>query len=230
MRLDKFISHASGIPRDSAKRAIRKKEVLVNGEIIRSAAHKVSADDIVHWNSQLLALSGPRYIMLHKPQGYICATEDGQHPTVLDLLAENPNGLSIAGRLDIDTTGLVLITDDGQWLHRVISPKHKCKKTYIATLEQAVSQDTIEQFAKGILLKGEDKITAPAQLTALTDTQVEVVLSEGRYHQVKRMFAACGNHVLELHRNQIGTITLDETLEEGEYRALTATEVASIFS
>ena len=230
MRLDKFISHASGLPRDIAKRVIRKKEVTVNGVMIRSAAHQVEPDDDIQLNSQKLEIRGPRYFMLHKPAGYVCATEDGDHPIVLDLLEEDPSGLSIAGRLDIDTTGLVLLTDDGQWLHRVISPRSDCKKVYEVRLQDQVTQDTVDQFAQGIMLRGEDKATAPALCVPMPDHGAEVTLSEGRYHQVKRMFAACENHVVALHRKKIGVVELDDALEPGQYRELTADEVASFLA
>lgn len=230
MRLDKFVSHASGLPRDIAKRVIRKKEVTVNGVMIRSAAHQVELDDEIHLNSEKLEIRGPRYILMHKPAGYVCATEDGDHPIVLDLIEEDPSGLSIAGRLDIDTTGLVLLTDDGQWLHRVISPKSDCKKVYEVRLHDPVSQETIERFAQGIMLRGEDKPTAPALCVIKPDNGAKVTLSEGRYHQVKRMFAACENHVVALHRKQIGIVTLDADLEPGGYRDLSPNEIASFLS
>jgi 16S rRNA pseudouridine516 synthase len=230
MRLDKFVSHATGMPRDVAKRAVRKKSVTVNGETIKSAAQQVSPEDVITLNNRQIELRGPRYIMLHKPAGYVCATEDGDHPIVLDLLEEDPAGLSIAGRLDLDTTGLVLLTDDGQWLHRVISPKRECHKVYEVQLQDPCSPETIEQFAQGILLRGEDKPTLAAVCVALPDNTAEVTLNEGRYHQVKRMFAACGNHVVALHRRQIGAVTLSADLPEGEFRNLTPDEVASFLS
>jgi 16S rRNA pseudouridine516 synthase len=150
---------------------------------------------------------------------------------VLDLIEDmDTEGLSIGGRLDIDTTGLVLLSDDGQWLHRVTSPRHLFSKVYRATLQEPVDQQTIDSFATGMLLRGEDKRTAPAQCEALPDNGARVTLNEGRYHQVKRMFAACGNHVVSLHREKIGAVALDDTLTEGEYRILTATEIESFTS
>ncbi|MGB4247248.1 MAG: 16S rRNA pseudouridine(516) synthase RsuA [Pseudohongiellaceae bacterium] len=228
MRLDKFVSHATGLPREISKRVVRKKQVQVNGAVVTNAAYQVAATDQVVFDDELLVISGPRYLMLHKPVGYVCATEDGDHPIVLDLLNDmDPQGLSIAGRLDIDTTGLVLLSDDGQWLHRVTSPRHLFAKVYRAQLHSPVDEQTIAAFASGMLLRGEDKPTAPAQCVALADNEAEVTLNEGRYHQVKRMFAACGNHVLALHRLKIGAVTLDADLAPGEYRALTADEIAS---
>lgn len=228
MRLDKFLSHATSIVRDQSKRAVRKKRVTVNGEVVRSAAQQVSEEDAICLDGERIYLPKPRYFMLHKPQGYVCATEDSEHPIVLDLLQEgSAAGLSIAGRLDIDTTGLVLLSDDGQWLHRVTAPRHLFPKVYQATLHDAVDESTIEQFQRGIMLRGETKATAPAQCIALADKRAEVTLQEGRYHQVKRMFAACGNHVVALHRQQIGAVRLDDNLALGAYRSLTQEEIES---
>ncbi len=228
MRLDKYISHATGMPRDHSKRAVRNKRVTVNGEVVKSAAHHVADTDRVCLDEDLLSLPQPRYLMLHKPAGVVCATEDGDHPIVLDLLnGLDPGGLAIAGRLDIDTTGLVLISDDGQWLHRVSAPRHQHSKVYRATLHAPLDDETIARFAQGLLLKGEDKPTAPARCVRLGECEAEVTLSEGRYHQVKRMFAACGNHVLRLHRHQIGSVVLDEHLAPGEFRPLTHEEIES---
>ncbi len=155
--------------------------------------------------------------------------DDPDHPTVLYFLDEPVAWkLHAAGRLDIDTTGLVLMTDDGQWSHRITSPRHHCEKTYLVTLESPVADDTAEQFAKGVQLHNEKDLTKPAVLEVITPTQVRLTISEGRYHQVKRMFAAVGNHVVELHRERIGGITLDADLAPGEYRPLTEEEIASV--
>jgi 16S rRNA pseudouridine516 synthase len=172
---------------------------------------------------------GPRYFMLNKPEGYVCSTDDPDHPTVLYFLDEPvAHKLHAAGRLDIDTTGLVLMTDDGQWSHRITSPRHHCEKTYLVTLESPVSDDTAEHFAKGVQLHNEKDLTKPAVLEVITPTEVRLTISEGRYHQVKRMFAAVGNHVVGLHRERIGAIELDPDLAPGEYRPLTEEEIASV--
>lgn len=228
MRLDKYVSHATTLPRDVSKRAVRKKRVTVNGEMVKSASHHVAQTDEICLDGQRLQLPQPRYIMLNKPVGYVCANEDGEHPIVLDLLdEESVEELSVAGRLDIDTTGLVLLSDDGKWLHRVISPRHSFNKVYYATLHEPVDEATVAQFAAGMLLRSEDKETAPAQCEPLPDNRAQVILNEGRYHQVKRMFAACGNHVVALHRNQIGAVVLDENLAPGASRSLTQEEIES---
>src|SRR5690606_9855264 len=166
-----------------------------------------------------------------KPAGYVCATTDSDHPTVLDLIADRDSeGLSIAGRLDIDTTGLVLLSDDGQWLHRVTSPRHRHPKVYEGQLQEPLNQETIDSFAAGIMLHGESRATLPAQIQSTGDRLAEVTIQEGRYHQVKRMFAACGNHVVALHRRQIGGIELDPDLQPGDYRELSEAEVAEFLT
>lgn len=232
MRLDKYISHSTGLSRTLSRRAIKKATVSVNGIVQRDAASDVSSSDRVTLDDEVLHLPGQRYVMLHKPSGYVCATEDGEHPTVLDLLSDLPEreraGLSIAGRLDKDTTGLVLLSDDGQWIHRLTSPRHAHNKHYIAQVEQPISEDDCRAFADGIMLRNEDRPTRPALLKPLPDGRAEVIISEGRYHQVKRMFAARGNRVVGLHRQQIGPLVLDPALEAGQYRPLSEKELAAL--
>ncbi|ENM2866512.1 16S rRNA pseudouridine(516) synthase RsuA [Citrobacter koseri] len=230
MRLDKFIAQQLGVSRAIAGREIRSNRVIVDGEIIRNAAFKLLPEHNVEYDGNtLVQQNGPRYFMLNKPQGYVCSTDDPDHPTVLYFLDEPvAYKLHAAGRLDIDTTGLVLMTDDGQWSHRITSPRHHCEKTYLVTLELPVAADTAEQFAKGVQLHNEKDLTKPAVLEVITPTQMRLTISEGRYHQVKRMFAAVGNHVVELHRERIGAIVLDDDLEPGEYRPLTEEEIASV--
>ncbi|MFD1802375.1 16S rRNA pseudouridine(516) synthase RsuA [Mixta tenebrionis] len=230
MRLDKFLSQQLEVSRAIAARELRAKRVTVDGEIVRDGAFKVQPEHQVEYDGNLLQLQvGPRYFMLNKPQGYVCSTEDPDHPTILWFI-EEPTAwkLHAAGRLDIDTTGLVLLTDDGQWSHRITSPRHHCEKTYLVTLESPLREDTAQIFAAGVQLHGEKAPTKPAVLEALSDTEARLTISEGRYHQVKRMFAAVGNHVVALHRERIGAIALDAALEPGEYRPLTAEEIASV--
>ncbi|KAA5933572.1 MULTISPECIES: 16S rRNA pseudouridine(516) synthase RsuA [Pantoea] len=230
MRLDKFISQQLEISRAIAHREIRGQRVTVNGEVVRDTAFKLLPDHEVAYDGNVLQmLTGPRYFMLNKPQGYVCSTDDPDHPTILYFIEEPMSfKLHAAGRLDIDTTGLVLLTDDGQWSHRITSPRHHCEKTYRVTLESPIGDDTAAQFIAGVQLHNEKSLTKPAQLEVITPTDVRLTLSEGRYHQVKRMFAAVGNRVIELHRERIGDIALDDDLEPGEYRALTEDEIASI--
>lgn len=230
MRLDKFISQQLEISRAIAGREIRARKITVNGEVERDSAYKVLPDDeIAYDGNPLVQQQGPRYFMLNKPQGYVCSTDDPDHPTVLYFIEEPAAWkLHAAGRLDIDTTGLVLLTDDGQWSHRITSPRHHLAKTYLVEVEAPLEPALVDKFAAGILLHNARTLTKPAVLEILGEKAARLTISEGRYHQVKRMFAAMGNHVVALHRESIGDIILDEQLGEGEYRALTAPEVESI--
>ncbi|SDK24523.1 16S rRNA pseudouridine(516) synthase RsuA [Microbulbifer yueqingensis] len=229
MRLDKAVSQVTDLSRAEVKRAARAGRITVNGAPVSDPSTKVLPTDEICLDSEPLEEPGPRYFMLNKPLGYVCATKDSEHPTVLDLIDEpNKHQLHIAGRLDVDTTGLVLLTDDGQWSHKVTSPRHHCDKTYYAHLAERVDDSAVDKFAKGLWLDSEKKRTRPAVLEILFANEVRVTLNEGRYHQVKRMFGALGNRVLELHRERIGDIILDEDLEEGNYRPLTPDEIASV--
>jgi 16S rRNA pseudouridine516 synthase len=227
MRLDKFICDCTGLTRSQAGKVIRQKLVTVNDELAKQPALQLKASDKVCLDGEELQLIGLRYIMMHKPAGYICSTEDPDHDTVFALMDEPLlERLHTVGRLDLDTTGIVLITDDGQWSHKISSPKHHCAKTYRVWLADPVPESAIAQFAEGIMLRGEKTLTKPAQLVILEPHQALLTISEGRYHQVKRMFAAIGNKVEKLHREQIGDLPLDPDLAEGEYRYLTDEEVA----
>ncbi|MEG9489882.1 16S rRNA pseudouridine(516) synthase RsuA [Mannheimia indoligenes] len=229
MRLDKFIAENTGLTRSQAAKVLKSGEVTVNGKIEKSGAAKISQDDEICYQGEPLEwVEEGQYFMLYKPQGYICSNDDGEYPTVFQFF-DYPlmTKLHTAGRLDVDTTGLVLLTDDGKWSHRITSPKHHCEKTYLVTLADPVEDFYAEKLAEGILLRGEKDPTLPAQLEILDDYNVNLTISEGRYHQVKRMFAALGNKVEALHRWRIGDVVLDETLAEGEFRPLTQTEIES---
>jgi 16S rRNA pseudouridine516 synthase len=198
----------------------------------KSGSVKVTDDCTVEWQGREIHKPGPRYIMLFKPDGFVCSHEDGFNQTAFMLLDEvKMEDLHFAGRLDVDTTGLVLITDDGQWSHRITSPKHKCEKTYRVWLADPVQDDYAEKFANGIQLRNEKDLTLPAQMELVDAQENEVLLTitEGKYHQVKRMFAALGNKVEHLHRERIGDIELCDTLEPGEYRYLTQQEIDSVW-
>jgi len=228
MRLDKFLSQSLGITRSQASRLLRGGEVLLNGEPVKQGAIALGESDEVAFAGQRLRLTGPRYFMLHKPEGYVCSNEDPDHPNVFLLLEEPALGkLHCAGRLDLDTTGLVLITDDGQWSHRITSPRHECAKRYRVWLADPVPASAIAQFAEGIQLRSERDLTRPAQLELISDTEALLTIHEGKYHQVKRMFAAIGNKVVKLHREQVGPLALDAELAPGDYRPLTEEEVAA---
>ncbi|PNH82570.1 16S rRNA pseudouridine(516) synthase RsuA [Vibrio diazotrophicus] len=230
MRLDKFLCDALGTTRKESTQILKSGEVTVDGEVQKVGSFKVTEQSDVEWQGREIRISGPRYIMLYKPQGYVCSHEDGFNHTAFVLLDEvNMRDLHFAGRLDVDTTGLVLITDDGQWSHRITSPKHKCDKLYRVWLDDPIQLDYQEKFATGIELRNERELTLPAQMEVIDEKQVLLTIHEGKYHQVKRMFAALGNKVVGLHRERVGNIVLDESLEPGEYRYLTEEEVASIW-
>lgn len=227
MRLDKFICDCTGLTRTQAGKSIRQGLVSINGEPVKQAARQVSVTDQVELDGEPLQLIGPRYIMLHKPAGYVCANDDPEHPIVFTLLDEPlVERLHTVGRLDLDTTGLLLLTDDGQWSHRLTSPKHHVAKTYRVWTADPIPADAIAQFAAGVMLRGEKEPTKPAQLELVATHEALLTIHEGRYHQVKRMFAAIGNKVERLHRERIGALQLPADLAEGEYRALTDYELS----
>ncbi len=233
MRLDKFICKSTELTRSEAKKLLKSGEVRVNGEVAKNPAMQVHENNSIDIDGQFLTARQSRYFMLHKVTDTICSNVDEVYPSVLHFLeVDKAFDLHIAGRLDADTTGLVLITDDGRWSHNVISPKKDCQKVYRVWLRNPItvekSAELIEKFAQGIQLQGESSLTKPAVLTLVTDTDVDnevlLTITEGKYHQVKRMFAAIGNRVIGLHREQIGEIKLDD-LAPGEWRPLTDKEV-----
>ncbi len=228
MRLDKYLATVTDLSRSDAKRAIKIGAVAVEGRTILDGQHDVAATAQVTLQGRRLRTATPRYFMLHKPDGYVCATKDSQHLTVLDLLdVDNRESLHIAGRLDVDTTGLVLLTDDGQWSHRITTPKAECDKTYWLQAAEPIPPEIVEKFARGLFLHNEKERLRPAQLEIIDEHTARLTISEGKYHQVKRMFGAIGNAVTRLHRERIGALQLDSALAPGEYRELTAEEVAA---
>lgn len=229
MRLDRYLSNATDLSRKQVRGRIKNGAVAVNGATITDFAHRVDPADRVLLDGVEIDTPRPRYFMLHKPDGYLCATGDSQYPTVLDLLNEpRIEDLQIAGRLDIDTTGLVLITDDGQWNHRLTSPRSDCPKTYRVDLAEPLDEPSAEQLRRGVWLHNEKQRCRPAELIMDNPRRMRLTLVEGRYHQVKRMFAAVGNRVVALHRERIGGIVLDAELEPGDYRPLTETEIGGV--
>lgn len=227
MRLDKYIAHTTDLSRRQARQLTRAGAVSVDGVVVSDPAAMVSASAVIAVDGEPLRRPGYRYFMLHKPLGYICANHDPVHPVIMDLLAEdNLDLLHCAGRLDIDATGLVLITDDGQWSHRIRSPRHGYTKTYHVEVDIPIPPNAEQRFAKGLFLPADERRTRPAELMRIDAHTARLVLTEGRYHQVKRMFAAVGCTVETLHREQIGGVRLDTSLLPGEYRALSAEEVA----
>ncbi|GAA0397481.1 16S rRNA pseudouridine(516) synthase RsuA [Cocleimonas flava] len=226
MRLDKLLSSSTAFTRSLAKVAIKKGKVKVDGVVVKNHAQKVAEDALVEYMGVSIKKPKPQYIMFHKPAGVVCANSDEDHETVFDsLFLPRVETLHIAGRLDIDTTGLILITDDGQWSHRVTSPKHNHEKSYLIDLDTPITEKQIRILSEGVQLKAEEKRCLPAQIEVLSELKIRMTITEGKYHQVKRMMAAVGNHVEKLHREQIGKIKLDESLKENQWRELTAEEI-----
>jgi 16S rRNA pseudouridine516 synthase len=232
MKLVKLLANLGYGSRKEVQRMIRSGAVTEDsGRILGEG--ELPPHDRIRVRGEPLDPPSPLTILLNKPDGFTCSTED-PGDTIYDLLpprfaCRNP-GLNPIGRLDKDTTGLLLLTDDGKLLHRIIHPKSHCLKVYHATLDRPLEGHEAELFASGtLLLHGETKPLLPAALTALGEREALITLHEGRYHQVRRMFAAAGNHVLALKRVSIGGLQLPDDLEEGDWRELTPGELAQVF-
>ncbi|MGD8911516.1 MAG: 16S rRNA pseudouridine(516) synthase RsuA [Candidatus Thiodiazotropha sp.] len=226
MRLDRYLCQTTDLTRSQARRVIRGGRVSVGGAPVTHPASQVDIQAEVTLDESLLTPPLPRYFMLNKPLGVVCATRDPSQRTVLDLFdLPKRSTLHIAGRLDIDSSGLVLVTDDGQWSHRITAPSNHCPKTYYVTLAEPLTVEQASSLAVGLLLKGESKVTKPATVEKVSEHELRLTITEGRYHQVKRMFAALGNHVVALHRLSIGGLALDSSLLPGAYRSLTTEEI-----
>ncbi|MGN1005919.1 MAG: pseudouridine synthase [Aristaeellaceae bacterium] len=229
MRLDKALSLA-GHTRSEARRLIAQGRVQVSGAVVRDAGRNVSSGDVMLDGAPIDAQE-EIYLMLHKPAGVVTATEDKRLLTVVSLLPEiyQRRRIGPVGRLDRDVTGLVLLTTDGQLAHRLISPRWKAEKCYRARCEGALDANDVAAFAGGLMLS--DFTAAPARLEILESGETslaDVILTEGKFHQVKRMFAAVGHPLITLQRLRIGCVTLDEALAPGEYRLLTEAEIAGL--
>ena len=231
MRLDRFVSHAAGLSRSQARALIRRGDILLDGRPVTDAGRQVGDAQRVERAGATLALPEPLYLMLNKPCGVLSATSDSAQQTVLSLLpATLAARVHLVGRLDKETSGLLLLTDDGRWSHQLTSPNHHCPKTYIAQLAEPLIDDAERRLAQGLLLRNEKAPLRPAALQRLDDSRVEITITEGRYHQVRRMFAALGNRVVTLHRQRIGGLTLDDRLRPGQWRALTPAERAAVLT
>ena len=229
MRLDKALSLA-GYTRSEAKALIARGRVCVAGETVRDSGKNVQICDVTLDGSPIDARQ-ELYLMLHKPAGVVTATEDKRLPTVVSLLPEvyRRRKIGPVGRLDRDVTGLVLLTTDGQLAHRLISPRWKAEKQYRARCEGALDEGDVAAFAAGLELS--DFTAAPAKLEILEAGETslaDVILTEGKFHQVKRMFAAVGHPLIELKRLRIGCVTLDEALAPGQFRRLTDAEISGL--
>jgi 16S rRNA pseudouridine516 synthase len=229
MRLDRFIESALCCSARTARTLLAERRVLLNGVTAANSRQHISKFCRVEVDGKSLQVRQPIYLLMHKPRGCVSATSDGEHPTVVDLIdLPDKHQLHLAGRLDFNTTGLLLLTNDGNWSQKITDPLHKTPKTYRVETEQEITPDYVQKFAEGFYFRYENLITQPAQLTLLTATTAELTLYEGRYHQVKRMFGFFQNKVTALHRIAIGNLVLDRDLAAGEYRHLTAAEIASV--
>jgi 16S rRNA pseudouridine516 synthase len=225
-RLDRFISSHTGVNRRDVRALLASGRVGLNGRAAREINQVVDQFSHITLDGQVLQDYSAIYLMLNKPSGVVSATRDDRHRTAIDLLDANTgNDLHIAGRLDFNSTGLLLLTNDGRWSRRLACAQNPVEKVYRVTLEQALTERYVEAFDQGMYFPFEDITTRPVTLTILSDYSAELRLTEGRYHQIKRMFGRFNNKVLTLHRIAIGNVSLDPGLTAGQYRPLTQMEL-----
>ncbi len=236
MRLDKFLAECNQGTRSEVKVLLKSRRITVNGMTENSGKRQIDEfSDIVCIDGEELRYQGFAYYMLHKPKGVITATEDAVQGTVLDLIdkKDRVRGLFPVGRLDKDTTGLLLLTNDGKLAHDLLAPKKHVEKVYEARIEGIVTETEVELFSRPIELRN-GEVTKPSRLVVKKVdedagvSEIEITISEGKYHQIKRMFASAGMHVLELKRIKMGSLELDGRLDPGKYRALTQTEIEEL--
>ncbi len=228
-RLDRFLSRSLSINRRDVKPLLAQGRILVDQQPVIGVEQLVDAFSHIVFDGRVLQSRLPVYLMLHKPVGILSATSDPQHPTVVDLLQrEDKTDLHIVGRLDLGSSGLVLLTNDGRWSRTVMAPERNVAKVYLVTVANPLTPNYVEAFAKGMYFGYEDITTRPATLEILAERLARVTLVEGRYHQIKRMFGRFRNPVLGLHRIAIGTLSLDAALATGQSRDLTPAELRGI--
>ncbi|GEA50959.1 pseudouridine synthase [Vibrio inusitatus NBRC 102082] len=226
VRLDRFVCKSTELTKEEATQRIHQGMISVNGEAVTNEALQVHENNKVTLAGDTLTARAFRYILMHKEAGTICSNKDEAYPSLFNqITVDRVSELHIAGRLDVDTTGMVLITDDGRWSFNITTPSKKCEKVYRVGLRRPIADDAAAKFSHGISLQGEDKLTLPAVLEVLGPKEVLLTITEGKFHQVKRMFSAIGNRVVSLHREKIGTVVLD--VDVGQWRYLTAEEVES---
>ncbi|MBO5895978.1 MAG: rRNA pseudouridine synthase [Clostridia bacterium] len=232
-RLDKYIASRGLSTRSEVKLMLKRGEVTVNGKVVSDPALKVADDDMVTVNGKRISSSRYTYIMLNKPRGVVSASNDKRDKTVVDILPDELKRKNFfpAGRLDKDTTGFCLVTDDGDFAHSILSPARHVTKTYIARLSQPIDYEKAKKgFSDGVVL-ADGTVLLSAVLALLEDSDkpvFKVVIKEGKYHQIKRMFASFGATVIELDRVAIGGLPLDATLDRGEARLITENELKAI--
>ena len=231
IRLDKYLADMGLGTRTEVKKDIKKGRISVNQEIVKSPEYKIDIQtDVVLADGKEIAYEKLVYYMLNKPQGVVSATEDRRDRTVLELIQEKKRkDLFPVGRLDKDTEGLLLITNDGELAHNLLAPKKHVDKKYFVRLKNALSEENRKHLEEGVDI-GEDKLTMPSQVFLLNEekNEVEIIIREGKFHQIKRMFHAVGNEVVFLKRLSMGSLVLDENLLPGEYRLLTPEEIVRL--
>ena len=228
-RLDKFLINALSVNKHAVRLLLAQKKVTVDDEVATDADMQIHKFSVIEVNNKTIQNNKSIYIMLNKPIGVVSATKDDKHKTVLDLLNHpNKHLLHIVGRLDLNTSGLVLLTNDSRWSERLTQPISKVPKIYQVTLENDISEDYITAFNDGMYFAFENITTKPALLTITSNNTAEVTLTEGKYHQIKRMFGRFNNPVIKLHRSRVGNLVLDSSLIVGESRMLTKDEVNNI--
>ena len=221
-RLDRLLSKQLNVCRAAIKPILAKGQVKVDGTLISDAQHAVNEFSLIEVSGVVIQNKQARHIMLNKPKGYVSATKDDSHPTVMELINESyVHELHIAGRLDLNTTGLILLTNDSRWSESLTNSTNGVVKKYLVTTKDPINYEQYQSaFSRGIYFKTEDITTKPAKLTAINEHQCYLEITEGKYHQVKRMFGYFANEVLELHRERIGKFELDSNLALGDYRAI----------
>ena len=234
MRLDKYLAEMGVGTRQEVKKQIRQGKAAVNGKVVKAADTKIDeTSDEVTISGRNISYVSYEYYMLNKPAGVVSATEDRRDTTVIDLIKEKKRkDLFPVGRLDKDTEGLLLITNDGDLAHRLLAPKKHVDKVYYAKIDGMVTEEDVKRFAEGIDIGAEEEeMTRPAKLDIMKsaeESEIRLTIHEGKFHQVKRMFLAVGKEVTYLKRERMGTLCLDENLKPGEYRLLTEEEIENV--
>jgi len=238
-RLDRFISKHSDLSRRDVRLALANRRICVDGELASEINHRIGPFSKVTLDKVVLQDTQPIYLMMNKPTGVVSATKDRKNTTVFDCMRSQIDGqpntgirlckdLHIVGRLDFNSSGLLLMTNDGGWSRGISAPDNDIFKHYQVTLEKPVTPTYVEAFAKGMYFPYENITTRPATLNIIDNHHVEVILSEGKYHQIKRMFGRFQNKVLTLHRSRVGDLHLDPSLLPGESRLLNTTEIQAL--
>ncbi|MBU2864136.1 16S rRNA pseudouridine(516) synthase [Reinekea forsetii] len=226
-RLDRFLCHHFQMSKRQAQQLMATQQVSVDGVMVNDPQRLVDQFSNVVCAGKTKIGFKRTYIMLNKPAGILSATKDESQSTVMDIIdPTNKEALHIAGRLDKYSTGLLILSNDAQWSQQLSGAQHGCEKTYLVTVQNPISEECIDAFAQGMHFDYEDIITRPAKLNRLAPCQAQVKLTEGRYHQIKRMFGRFRNPVLSIHRTQIGPIVLDDQLPAGQFRPLTSKEIS----